>query len=198
VSSRDLLGPTVVTHAYNPNYLGGRDPEDCSSRAAKTKSSLDPISTNSQEGWHTFVILVIHGSEIGRSQSRLASASSETLISRITKAKMAGGMSQVLEQWLSKLQALSSTLQYSQKKIFIGVMGVHSLASHQSKQLELSNDFNRTIRKMLYRSLGTIKANQGNWQRLQDKRHLNLILRLGQGCLLWLKTYKSKALKWRS
>jgi hypothetical protein len=35
---------TMVAHAYNPNYSGGRDQEDCSSKSAKANSLRDPIS----------------------------------------------------------------------------------------------------------------------------------------------------------
>jgi hypothetical protein len=35
-----------MAYAYNPNYMGGRDQEDCCSRPAKLKSLQDSISTN--------------------------------------------------------------------------------------------------------------------------------------------------------
>jgi hypothetical protein len=33
-----------VAHTSNPNYLGSRDQEDCSSKPARANSSRDPIS----------------------------------------------------------------------------------------------------------------------------------------------------------
>jgi hypothetical protein len=33
-----------VPHAYNPNYSGGRNQEDCGSKPAQADNSLDPIS----------------------------------------------------------------------------------------------------------------------------------------------------------
>jgi hypothetical protein len=33
----------LVAHTYNPNYLGGRDQEDCGSKPAQANSSQDPI-----------------------------------------------------------------------------------------------------------------------------------------------------------
>jgi hypothetical protein len=42
-----------VTNTYNPNYSGGRDQEDCSSKPAGVNSSLDPISKipNTKNDW---------------------------------------------------------------------------------------------------------------------------------------------------
>jgi hypothetical protein len=36
----------LVTHAYNPRYLGGRDQQDLSSKSAQTSSPWNPISKN--------------------------------------------------------------------------------------------------------------------------------------------------------
>jgi hypothetical protein len=43
---------TMVAHAYNPNYSGGRDQEDCSSKSAKANSLRDPISKK-KKGWQS-------------------------------------------------------------------------------------------------------------------------------------------------
>jgi hypothetical protein len=40
----------MVAHAFNPRYLGGRYPEDYSSRPAQANSYLDLISTNKLGG----------------------------------------------------------------------------------------------------------------------------------------------------
>jgi hypothetical protein len=41
------------THVCNPNYSGGRDQEDSSSKPARANSSRDPISKNlfTKKGW---------------------------------------------------------------------------------------------------------------------------------------------------
>jgi hypothetical protein len=45
VSHQNLVGWVLVTHAYNPSHLGGRDQEDCSSQPAWAKKK-----TLSQKG----------------------------------------------------------------------------------------------------------------------------------------------------
>jgi hypothetical protein len=40
----------MVAHPCNPNYSGGRDPEDCNSRPAQAKCSQNPILTNKYLG----------------------------------------------------------------------------------------------------------------------------------------------------
>jgi hypothetical protein len=44
---------TPVAHTYNPNYIGGRDQEDHSSKPAQANSSQDPFSKNpiTRKGW---------------------------------------------------------------------------------------------------------------------------------------------------
>jgi hypothetical protein len=39
-----MVGWVPVAHTCNPNYSGGRDQEDCSSKPAQENSSQDPIS----------------------------------------------------------------------------------------------------------------------------------------------------------
>jgi hypothetical protein len=40
------VGHTLVAHACNPNYSGGKDQEDCNLKPAWVNSSQDPISKN--------------------------------------------------------------------------------------------------------------------------------------------------------
>jgi hypothetical protein len=46
--SEKQTSQTLVTHAYNPNYLGGWDWEDHSSRPVWANSSRESISKNNQ------------------------------------------------------------------------------------------------------------------------------------------------------
>jgi hypothetical protein len=39
-----------MAHAWNPNYSGGRDQEDCGSKPAQANSSLDPITKKEGAG----------------------------------------------------------------------------------------------------------------------------------------------------
>jgi hypothetical protein len=41
ILQKNYKGPGVVTHTCNPDYLGGRNQEDCSSRLAQPKSLQD-------------------------------------------------------------------------------------------------------------------------------------------------------------
>jgi hypothetical protein len=55
-----------MAHACNPSYLEGRYLEDHDLRPTSSKSTQDPISTNSWGQWQAPVISAMHEAEIRR------------------------------------------------------------------------------------------------------------------------------------
>jgi hypothetical protein len=99
----------VMSQAYNPSYLGGRDLEDLHSRSAR-QSSKDPISTNA---WVQGCVLVIPAIILGITDRKITVQACPGIkqdpISKITNRRRAGGMAQEGEHLPSKFEILSST-----------------------------------------------------------------------------------------
>jgi hypothetical protein len=104
-----------VDYSYNPSYLGGRVWKDPSSRPAQTKHSWGSVSASGWAWWHVSVNPALWGST-----NRITVQASQDLkwdcISKITKAKRAGSVTQVVEYLSSKHKALSSTPNTTKKK----------------------------------------------------------------------------------
>jgi hypothetical protein len=88
----------------------------------RQKTLQDSISMEKAD----YVIPVMVGSIIGVLKSRPAWAKSKTSISKITRAKRAGGMSQEVAALSSKCKALSSNSYIlKKKKKYIHILYIH-------------------------------------------------------------------------
>jgi hypothetical protein len=90
-----MLG--TVAHTCNPSYLGTGGWEDCGLKSAGGKRSQDPISTNGWAQWQVPVIPAIWGSINRRISIQVSLGIKQDTTSKITKAKGAGGVAQVVE-----------------------------------------------------------------------------------------------------
>jgi hypothetical protein len=93
-----------VAHAYNPSYKGSRDWEDHSLGSVWTKVSQDPISTNGWVWWYTTVTPARWGSTNKRIVVQASHDIKQDSTSKITNAKRAKVMAQVVEHLSSKLE----------------------------------------------------------------------------------------------